>query len=142
MYFHSGTATGFHSWVGFIPGRDAGLVLLSNSAAQIVEEIGPELLKAALGLPAEIPKPLVVVAVKPEALRAVEGSYLLDKTPVRIKAVEGHLEVFFGDKAPSLLWPRSERSYFCKEWDCRVDFTDKGAQIKMYYNSYFAPKTN
>ncbi len=144
MLFHSGTGLGYHSWIGMMEEKGAAVVLLSNSADQVVEEIGPELLKKIVGLEAQVPKPQVVVQLPEAALQRLEGRYLLDKTVVDIRRNGDHLDVRFGDKKRSALWPRSDLSFFCKEWDCRMEFKVaedgqlKGVDIKMYYNSYFA----
>jgi D-alanyl-D-alanine-carboxypeptidase/D-alanyl-D-alanine-endopeptidase len=146
MLYHSGAALGFHSWLGFIPGKKSGLVLFSNSAAQVIEEIGPELLKEAVGLPAAVPKPMIAVSLEAPALNRCTGAYLLDKTKLLVSREGDHLLIQFGSKSPSRIWPRSPSSYFCKEWDCRVDFRLPGegpaseALIKMYYNSYAAKR--
>ncbi len=145
MLHHSGTGLGSHAWIGILEKQDAALVILSNSAAQVVEEIGPELLKRIAGWPAEVPTPLVAVTLPAEKLERLAGLYMLDKQPVAISRNGDHLDVVFGKKKPTALWPKGELSYFCKEWDCRMEFKldqggeVKGVDIKMYYNTYFAP---
>ena len=140
MLYHSGTAGGFHCWIGFLPEKQAGLVLLSNSAAQVVEEIGPELLKQVAGLKFEMPRPLVVVKLEPQILDSYAGTYLLGKQVMTIRRDKDHLELLWDGKKSTALWPRGEGSFFCKEWDCRVAFKPGGADVKMYYNSYWAAK--
>jgi CubicO group peptidase (beta-lactamase class C family) len=143
FYYHSGTGLGYHSYIAFNPDTKAGLVLLSNSAAQVVEEIGPELLKALEGLPARIPTPTVAVDLPVEELKKYEGRYRLNKDSVYVFTRSGKgLDIAFDAKKHAMLWPKGDGSFFCKEWDCRVDFKRDaggkvaGADIKMYYNTY------
>jgi hypothetical protein len=147
IYYHSGTGLGYHSYIGFNPATQTGIVLLSNSAAQVVEEIGPEIIKKLEGRPAKIPTPLVAVEVPEVKLKVLEGDYQFqDGKKVTFKVAGKGLTIDFHNKKPDQLWPHGERSFFCKEWDCRVEFTDDGkgkvdgADVKMYYNTYHAKK--
>jgi hypothetical protein len=112
----------------------------------VVEEVGPEVLKHLAGLPANVPKPLVAVTLPPEKLERLAGKYELTNSEVTVSRDGDHLKVLWDGKKATVLWPRSETSFFCKEWDCRMDFKDgkdgkpASVDIKMYYNTYTATK--
>jgi CubicO group peptidase (beta-lactamase class C family) len=47
--YHSGQTAGYHSFVAFVPERDVGVVVLSNTASFMVDTIGTQLLRTMLG---------------------------------------------------------------------------------------------
>jgi CubicO group peptidase (beta-lactamase class C family) len=79
IVWHNGATGGFHSYCAFDLALKTGVVVLSNSTADI-DDIGLHLLDPAVAL-REIDKPVVVEEAK---LAALDGWYDLDKAKLRV----------------------------------------------------------
>lgn len=87
LYFHDGGTGGYRAFVGFMPSRHSGIVLLSNTSTDISD----------IGLNALLPTiplrpPLVVVTLPPEVLETYAGRYRFEPGPVVEEATEVVLE--------------------------------------------------
>lgn len=59
--WHNGQTGGYHSFVAFVPGRQVGVVVLTNASGGIIDTLGTQLLQLMLGEavePLQLPKPM------------------------------------------------------------------------------------
>jgi len=57
IYWHNGETGGYHSYLAFRKGSGSGVVVLSNSANGVIDQLGSKLLKAIDGQPVDTPPP-------------------------------------------------------------------------------------
>jgi CubicO group peptidase (beta-lactamase class C family) len=75
--WHNGQTGGFHSFVGFLPSRQLGVVVLANGAALAIDKLGSAALDVLAGkaAPATLGLPPPDVAVDEKTLEGYVGTY-------------------------------------------------------------------
>jgi hypothetical protein len=118
VLFHSGGTGGQSSFVGFNPKTKRGVVVLTNSSAQ-VDDLGLHLLESALPLRV-VEKPLAL----PEAtLARYVGRYeLAPEFHLQVTLEEGRLWVQATGQPKFPIYARTEQEFFLKVVDARVVF--------------------
>jgi len=75
IYWHNGQTGGFHSFVGFQKANKTGVVVLSNTAGGITDQLALQLLKLLRGQPVEPIKVRMPVRLDPASLDRYVGNY-------------------------------------------------------------------
>jgi len=118
IIWHNGGTGGYRSFIGFIPSRKVGVVVLSNAVFDI-DYIGLHLLAPEIPLPPV--KATVVVAA--DVLKTYVGTYQL--TPQLFFEVTLDADVLMvqltGQSALPV-YPESETDFFYKEVDAQITF--------------------
>ena len=75
--WHNGQTGGYHSFTGFIPERRAAVVVLANSATELVDAVGANVLRIQEGLAPVPPKLRPTLKLEAKALEPYVGRYTL-----------------------------------------------------------------
>lgn len=75
--WHNGQTGGYHSFVGFVPGKDLGVVVLANTASGLPDQVGAALLRRMAGLPAKPPVVAAPAKIDAKKLGDYVGEYAL-----------------------------------------------------------------
>ena len=138
--YHTGMS---HAFLGVDLKRKVAAVVLLVGSLDENEELGLAVLDRVAGGNRAFPTPRVVVELSAAALARYSGTWRLDaESSVVLTATDKGLKAQFmkGGKPGGAadLWPSSEHSFFCKEWDCRWDFepaaagVPTAARVRMY----------
>jgi CubicO group peptidase (beta-lactamase class C family) len=123
IVWHNGGTGGYRSFVGFVPERRMGVVVLSNtSTEQGVDDIGRHLLDPSSPLTAA-PRVRNEIAVDPKVLEMYVGRYEL--APGFILAVtreEEHLYLQATGQPKNQMFAESPHEFFLKVVDAQVTF--------------------
>lgn len=121
IVWHNGGTGGFSSFIGLDKARGRAVVVLSNSSASNVDDIGFHLLDERLPL-APPPKVRKAITLPPEALERYVGVYQLPGMTVTItrtpKGLVAHPQ---GDTAERI-YAETETEFFLKSLDAQVIF--------------------
>ena len=121
IVWHNGGTGGYHSFTGFDPTRGAGVVVLSNSSADI-DDIGFHLLDPSFPL-VPPPRQRTEVAVDSVMLQRYVGEYEVTPQFVLTITREGsQLYVQATGQARVPLYAESEGEFFLKVVDAQVSF--------------------
>lgn len=129
IHWHNGQTGGYHSFVGFNREKRIGVVVLANSGAGVIDEIGMGLLKM---LDGAAPAPLSVrpsADVDPAGLDTLAGSYFLGLGAMYVVTREGdRLMAQLGAQPKFQLHSAGGDEFFYRVVDARVTFErdDKG----------------
>lgn len=130
--WHNGMSGGYAAWVSLIPTRQLGVVVLSNTAARQITEIGEKITRIAAGGKVEPPATPRVVEVAPEVLKAYEGVYAI--TPqfaLTVTLEKGKLMVQATGQQKFQVYPESEKKFFYKVVNAQLTFvTDKNGKAE------------
>lgn len=128
IVWHNGGTGGYRTFIGFIPARKVGVVVMTNSGnAAGADDIGFHLLDPALPLaPAPLPpKVRTAITLAPDVLSRYVGSYqLTPELRLDITQKDGALYMHPTSQAVMQLWPESEHDFFLKELDAQVTFVE------------------
>ncbi len=135
IVWHNGGTGGYRTFIGFIPSKKIGVVVLTNSGGEGADDIGFHLLSPALPLtpkpvPPGPPKQRTAVAVSPEVLERYVGSY--EFAPTFVMEVTRADTVLWGQATNQQrvrLWPESETEFFLKEVDAQISFVRDSAGV-------------
>jgi CubicO group peptidase (beta-lactamase class C family) len=125
IVWHNGGTGGYRTFVGFVPSRKVGVVVLTNSGGAGADDIGMHLLSPALPLaPAPDPVPQrTAVDVSPDVLARYVGRYQLAPNFILdITVRDGALYVHPTAQPVLRLWAESETRFFLKEVDAVITF--------------------
>lgn len=130
--WHNGMTGGYASWVSVIPGHDVGVVVLSNTAATQITELGSNITRIAFekknGASAAPP----VVEVAPEVLKKYEGVFVFTPEFAITVTLEGNQLMAQGTGQPKLQLDHEADAHFsCKAVDAHLFFVaNKGGDFK------------
>ena len=129
---HSGMTGGYHSFVGFVPGRGIGVVVLSNTASPKVSALGEQVIRVAFGIAEKPMKFRKSVKVAPAKLKKCVGTYLLAPTfALTVTLEDGRLHVQATGQAKHPIFPESETKFFYKVVDAQITFdVDNDGKVK------------
>ncbi len=112
IIWHTGAIGGCRSFFGFVPAARIGLVLLTNSGNPAADTLGLQALRAAAGLPAEVPRPPRIVALSPGALDRLAGGYRTDQgVLVRIARTGQRLTATGGPLGQVVFYPTAATTF-------------------------------
>jgi CubicO group peptidase (beta-lactamase class C family) len=142
--WHNGQTGGYHAWVGFVPGRKVGVVVLANTAGGLPDAVGVALLRRLCGEPAEPPKPRMTVALDPETLDAYPGQYRLTPTfSITITRDRDRLYAQATGQPRLRIYPESAAKFFYKAVDAQLTFerdpAGKVASLVLHQNGMNLP---
>jgi D-alanyl-D-alanine-carboxypeptidase/D-alanyl-D-alanine-endopeptidase len=121
--WHNGRTGGYHSFVGFIPEKKFGVVVLANTATNHVDRVADGLLRRLLGLPADPPALQQPIALEADALEKFVGKYRMTLLFSLTMTREGErLFCQATGQEKFRIYPESETKFFWKVVDARVTF--------------------
>jgi CubicO group peptidase (beta-lactamase class C family) len=133
IVWHNGGTGGYRSFVGLVPSRKAGVVVLTNSGGEGADDIGMHLLNPDLPL---APKPTPVpqrtaIDVSADVLARYVGRYpLAPGFVLEVSVRDGALYVHPTGQPVLRLWAETETRFFLKEVDAVIYF-EKDASGKV-----------
>jgi hypothetical protein len=126
IVWHNGGTGGYRTYIGFIPSRKLGVVVLTNTTGAGADDIGMHLLNPALPLarPPAPPTQRTAIELPTETLARYPGTYqLAPQFSIEVALKDGALWATPTDQQAFRLWPESETDFFLKEVDAQVTFT-------------------
>lgn len=137
--WHNGMSGGYAAWVSLIPTRKLGVVVLSNTAAMQITEIGEKLTRIAAGEKVEPRAAPRVVKVAPEVLKSYAGVYAI--TPqfaLTVTLEKDKLMVQATGQQKFQVYPESNTKFFCKVVNAQLTFvadkTGKAEKLILHQN--------
>jgi CubicO group peptidase (beta-lactamase class C family) len=125
IVWHNGGTGGYRSFVGFVPSRKVGVVVLTNSGGIGADDVGMHLLNPDLPLapkPAPVPQ-RTAIELSPDILARYAGRYpLTPEFVLEVSVRDGALYVHPTGQPVLRLWPETETRFFLKEVDAVIDF--------------------
>ena len=133
VVWHNGGTGGYRTFIGFVPSRKLGIVVLTNSGGAGADDIGMHLLNPAVPLApkaAAVPQ-RTAIELSPDVLARYVGRYQLAPNFILDLSVrEGAMYVQATGQAMLRLWAESETRFFLKEVDAQVTFErDAGGAV-------------
>ncbi|MFC3076139.1 serine hydrolase [Shinella pollutisoli] len=124
---HGGGTGGYRSFVGFVPQSRIGVVVLSNTSADLgVDDIAMHLLNPEVPL-AIPPKQRVAIEVDPNLYHRYVGRYrLADDFILNVSQEDSRLFVQASGQDRVELFPESKREFFCKNVNAQISFEESG----------------
>lgn len=131
--WQNGMTGGYAAWVAVVPSRNLGIVVLSNTAALQITEIGEKITRVALGEKVEPSTPTPIVQVAPEVLEKYEGVYAITPQFALTVTLEGDkLMVQATGQQKFQVYPESEKKFFYKVVDAQLTFVgDKKGRAEL-----------
>ena len=121
IVWHGGATGGFFAYIGLDPAHHTAAVVLSNSRAKDIADIGVHLLDHTQPL-LPPPTPRTEAALSPAVLARYVGDYdLLGGTATITQSANG-LTVHLPGEDPERLYAESPTAFFFKDFDGRVNF--------------------
>ncbi|MGH7140753.1 MAG: serine hydrolase [Pirellulales bacterium] len=121
--WHNGMSGGYAAWMSVTPGRKQGVVVLSNTAAMQITEIGEKITRIAAGEKIEPPTAPRVVEVAPEVLKSYEGVYAISpQFALTVTLEKGKLMVQATGQQKFQVYPESETKFFYKVVNAKLTF--------------------
>jgi serine-type D-Ala-D-Ala carboxypeptidase/endopeptidase len=125
IVWHNGGTGGYRTFVGLVPSRKLGVVVLTNTGGAGADDIGMHLLNPALPLapaPAAVPQ-RTAIELSPAILTRYVGRYQLAPNFILdITVRDGAMYVQATAQPMLRLWAESETRFFLKEVDAQVTF--------------------
>ena len=128
IHWHSGGTGGYGSFIGFDRNAGAGVVVLSNTAREVVD-LGFHLLDRRFAL-AEAPQPRTEIELAPDVYDEYAGRYQLVRGVIITVTREGDaLFVQLTGQQKIEVFPESETDFFMRVVDAQITFgrSDAGA---------------
>jgi serine-type D-Ala-D-Ala carboxypeptidase/endopeptidase len=121
--WHNGGTGGYHTFIGFDPANNRGVVILSNSSGSI-DDIGLHMLDPQILLVvATLPKVRTEIAIDPAKLDAYVGVFeLAPSFSIAITKEGGALFVQARGQGKFQLFPETETEFFLKVVDAQITF--------------------
>jgi hypothetical protein len=115
VVWHNGGTGGYHSFAAFTPDRKSGVVVLTNTSAQVVDQLGRRLLlllSTGAAKPLALPRP---VAIAPEQLDRLTGSYKLPLVlSINVTRGDDHLILEIVNQEKFNLYPKSDHEFYTR----------------------------
>lgn len=129
IVWHNGGTAGFSSFIGLDKARGRAVVVLSNSTASSVDDIGFHVLDERLPL-APPPKVRKAITLPPEVLDRYVGVYQLPGMRVTITRTPTCLVAEPEGQTAERLYPETKTAFFLKTLDAQVIFRlDAGGKV-------------
>ncbi|PYP76580.1 MAG: serine hydrolase [Gemmatimonadetes bacterium] len=133
IVWHNGGTGGYRTYVGFVPSRKLGVVVMTNSGGAGADDIGMHLLRPELPLappPAPVPQRRAI-EVAPDILARYVGRYqLAPEFILDVTVTDGKLFVHPTGQPVLRLWAEAETRFFLKEVDAVITFErDAGGAV-------------
>jgi CubicO group peptidase (beta-lactamase class C family) len=131
---HDGMTGGYTSWVAVVPSQNLGVVVLSNTAAPEITEIGEKITRIAFGERIEPSTTSPITAqVAPEVLKRYVGVYAITPQFALTVTLEGDkLMVQATGQQKFQVYPESETKFFYKVVDAQLRFVgDKNGKAEL-----------
>jgi Domain of unknown function (DUF3471)./Beta-lactamase. len=121
--WHNGGTGGYHSFIGFDPASNRGVVILANSSRSI-DDIGLHMLESRIPLAAATPlKVRTEIAIDPAKLEAYVGVFeLAPSFSIAITREGGALFEQATGQGKFQLFPETETDFFFKVTDAQITF--------------------
>ena len=132
VVWHNGETGGSHALVAFSPGRKAGIVVLGNTATELVDQIGFAGLQLSQGLQPEPLQLRPAVQLPNHLLAALAGTY----GPAQVQHQHGGLWLKLPDQPAYRLWASSEDRFYLLEAPVEVTLT----QSKLVFEQTDTPR--
>lgn len=121
--WHNGMTGGYSSWVAVAPGRNVGVVVLANTAAEQITELGQKITRIAMGEKLEPSEGSSVAKVPQGVLQSYEGVYTITPEFALTVTLDGNtLMVQATGQQKLRLSPESETKFACKAVDAYIFF--------------------
>jgi CubicO group peptidase (beta-lactamase class C family) len=121
--WHNGQTGAYHSFVGFIPEKKFGVVVLSNTAAWHIDRVADGLLRRLLDLPADPPKLQQPITFDAAELEKFVGKYRMTLFfALTITQEDNKLFCQATGQERFRIYPESKTKFFWKEVDAQVSF--------------------
>lgn len=123
IVWHNGGTAGFHTFIGFDPVREVGVVVLTNFA-QGADDIGFHLVNSAVPL---LP---TAIRVAPDVLRRYAGVYeLTPEFRIEITVEDGRIYAHATKQSRFEIAAESETQFFPRAFDARITFVTEGDAV-------------
>lgn len=125
ILWHNGGTGGYRTFVGFVPSRRMGVVVLTNSGGVGADDLGLHLLVPSLPLaPTPVPPTQrTAIELRTEVLAPYVGTYqLTPEFALDITLSAGALHLQATGQGKLQLWPASVTEFFLKEVDAQITF--------------------
>lgn len=141
--WHNGQTAGYHSYVGFVPAK-AGVVVLTNTATGLIDEVGAKLLARLEGKPAEPKQLKTAVKLKATALAPLVGKYpLAPQFVLNITREDDRLYLQATGQPRFRLFASSPLEFYLRAVDARVTFDQpvggKSPKLVLHQNGQDMP---
>ena len=130
LVWHNGGTGGYHSWIGFVAARRAGVVVLSNSSPDI-DDIGLHLVESRFPL-SQPPRQRKESAapVPPAVLESYVGEYRLSPSfSITVTREGGSLFLQATGQPRFPLYSESETEFFLKVVDAQITFVREEGRV-------------
>jgi CubicO group peptidase (beta-lactamase class C family) len=118
--WHNGGTGGFRSYLGLCPKTGTGIVVLSNSSAEI-PELGAKQLVDLLPEGRSLPVPKEI-AIDPSVVAGYPGTYIAGGVVVEVTLADGRLSLKMPGSEAYPLFPASAERFFAKVADVDLTF--------------------
>ena len=125
VIWHNGGTGGYRAFAGFVPSRQVGVVVLTNSGGAGADDIGMHLLVPRLPLAPkpEAAKQRTAIELKAEAVAPYVGTYEVTPQFAFVVTLSGDaLSLQATGQGVIRLWPETATDFFIKEVDAQVTF--------------------
>lgn len=121
--WHNGQTGGYHSFAGFIPERRAGVIVLANSASDLVDAVGANVLRLQAGLAAVPPKLRPTLKLEAKGLEPYVGRYTLAPGAVFTVTRTGtQLRAQLTGQPAFKIYPEAEHRFYYRVVDAQLTF--------------------
>lgn len=131
IVWHNGQTGGYHAFAGFLPEKKAGVVVLANSATELVDTVGSNVLRLQEGLTPVSPKLRPTLRLKAEALEPYVGRYTLAPGAVfTITRTGAQLRAQLTGQPTFKIYPEAENRFYYRVVDAQLTFEkDKDGKV-------------
>ena len=138
-FWHNGQTGGFHSYMSISPKDQHAVVVLCNSAVDLVDPLGINLMAELRGLPTTPWKYAKVATVSRELLTALVGTYnMAPEVDMSITLTEAGLFAQLTGQGPLRLFPSSQDEFFLRAVEAKViferDSNGRGKALVLHQN--------
>jgi CubicO group peptidase (beta-lactamase class C family) len=129
--WHNGETGGYHSFAGFIPERHAGVVVLANSATELVDAVGVSVLRIQEGLAPVPPKLQPTLKLEAKALEPYVGRYTLAPGAIlTVTRTGAQLKAQLTGQPAFKIYPKASNEFYYRVVDAQLTFEkDKDSQV-------------
>lgn len=125
VVWHNGGTAGYRTFAGFVPSREIGVVVLTNSGGEGADDIGLHLLRPELPLaPPPAPrKEFTAIDLPKDVLAGYAGTYAFTPQFQMEVTLDGDaLWVQATGQGKIRLWPYTRQDFFIKEVEAQITF--------------------
>lgn len=127
--FHNGGTGGYRSFLGLDKERKLAVVVLSNTAADVIDEAGTAILDVLRGAPVRLPSVRPMANVDSAVLDAYTGVYsLAPLVKITVTKESAKLKVQLTGQPKFRLYPETKEKFYLRVVDAQITFekNDKG----------------